>query len=243
MLISVRIIKNQAGPALKTRSTAKEVRVTATVNIPGLIFWLFLGLFHKRNVKHEIAWFIREVFQIKTFYVASRIRSSLITSETSNVATETETINYDKGIHARPKHKIPPNSHRELSRCCEISNGKAGFNTNRLVLLDFLCFLKNQPQEITWIIKKLFGNCIYRTQKTGNICNSFIHNCTVTYSNHFIAFFFVCMTIKKYIDEHSLVYNSMVCRKHFFYLLILAFLILGLCTYKIFSFSLQHLQL
>lgn len=36
-------------------------------------------------------------------------------------------------------------------------------------------------------MKKLFDNCIYRIKKTGSICDSFIHNCTMTYSDDFIA--------------------------------------------------------
>lgn len=55
-----------------------------------------------------------KIFQIKIFKVASKTRSSLITSETWNVATETETINYNKDVYAWPKHKIPPNSHRKI---------------------------------------------------------------------------------------------------------------------------------
>lgn len=83
------------------------------------------------------------VFQIKTFAVASRIRFSLIISETLDVAIET--VSYNKSMYVQPNLKDLTVT-RYITSKKELSNGVVDFKTNTLVLLNFLLSLKIQPQ-------------------------------------------------------------------------------------------------
>lgn len=130
----------------------------------------------------------REFFRIKTFAVASRIRFSLIISETLNWSTETVTT---KAGMCSLKWQSQSIFLEVMNFQMERQNTFGRTNTVRPP--NFLPSPKNQHQDSDWFESSLIILC--RIQKIENISNYTIHNCTVSYSHRFTAFF-IRVTIK-----------------------------------------------